>query len=324
MDLISVIIPVYNTDEYLDTCIESVVRQTFKNLEIILVDDGSNDSSPRICDEWAAKDERIRVIHKSNGGQGEARNYGVEAANGTYIGFVDSDDVIVSDMYEKMYDFLTLNNADMVQCSMFSFSEYPLTAFPEMSAKPLNEMLSPEDAVKILLSTSRITSTCPNVLIRKDIADRIPFDTGMINEDVMWLYRAIRESSKIVLTDEQLYGYYQREGSTMNAAYSDKRFDALKALNMRAEDVRTSFPSLYPLAERSYAGVCMYHYQTLCRNGKSDENEKYKRELVRLFRGADLESVFSVTDLKYKVWYSMFKTVPDFTCRLRNFLKIGM
>ena len=106
MDLISVIIPVYNTEKYLDACVESVAGQTYDNLEIILVDDGSADNCPAMCDEWARRDSRIRVIHKKNGGQGEARNFGIEAARGEYIGFVDSDDIVSPVMYERLLDSL--------------------------------------------------------------------------------------------------------------------------------------------------------------------------------------------------------------------------
>ena len=131
MALISVIIPVYNTKPYLNACLESVVGQTYRELEIILVDDGSTDGSGELCDEWERKDPRIRVIHKANGGQCEARNMGMEIAAGEYIGFVDSDDVISPRMYETLIAAMEQYHADVVQCAMFQFSELPLKRFPE-------------------------------------------------------------------------------------------------------------------------------------------------------------------------------------------------
>ena len=110
-ELISVIIPIYNVEAYLDECIASVIAQTYSNLEIILVDDGSPDNCPQMCDEWAAKDSRIRVIHKENGGLSDARNAGIDIATGEYIAFVDSDDWIVPEMYEKMLAALKTENA---------------------------------------------------------------------------------------------------------------------------------------------------------------------------------------------------------------------
>ena len=123
-ELISVIIPIYNVEAYLDECIASVIAQTYSNLEIILVDDGSPDNCPQMCDEWAAKDSRIRVIHKENGGLSDARNAGIDIATGEYIAFVDSDDWIEPEMYEIMLAALKNENADICACNI-------LSCFPE-------------------------------------------------------------------------------------------------------------------------------------------------------------------------------------------------
>ncbi len=323
MDLISVIVPVYNTAEYLDACVKSIVGQTYRELEIILVDDGSTDSSGELCDEWAAKDERIRVIHKANGGQGEARNAGVEAAHGAYIGFVDSDDEIAPGMYEKLLDALRKYRADMVQCAMFQYDEFPLKAFPETGESTVTELRG-DDRFKCYFLENRITSTCPNVLIKAGIAKANPFDTGMKNEDVMWVYHAVRDSAAVLLTDAVLYAYYQRPGSTMNSVYSERKFDAMKANRMRANAVRQELPAYYPYAERTYAGGCMYHYQWLCRLPDCDEYRGYRRRLHRMFLESDLNAVRSVTEWKYRVWYTLFRFVPTLTCQLRNLLKIGL
>ena len=118
--LISIIVPVYRTEKYLDRCVESIVNQTYKNLEIILVDDGSPDDCPKMCDEWAKKDKRIKVIHKENGGVSSARNIGIKSAKGKYIGFVDSDDYIEKEMYESLIDVLNKNkNLDYIYCDIY-------------------------------------------------------------------------------------------------------------------------------------------------------------------------------------------------------------
>ena len=119
-ELISVIIPIYNVEAYLDECVQSILSQTHKQLEIILVDDGSPDGCPAMCDAWAEKDSRIRVIHKENGGLSDARNVGIDAATGDYIAFVDSDDWIVPEMYEKMLAALKKENADICACNILS------------------------------------------------------------------------------------------------------------------------------------------------------------------------------------------------------------
>ncbi|MBQ8944058.1 MAG: glycosyltransferase [Clostridia bacterium] len=323
MDLISVIIPVYNVEKYLDTCVESVVGQTYKNLEIILVDDGSTDNCPAMCDTWASRDPRVKVIHKQNGGQGEARNIGIQAATGAYIGFVDSDDLISNCMYEHLLNLLKEHNADFVQCAMQKFVCHPFN-FTQAKEKCTIQVFTKAEAIKVLITEGRITSTCPSVLLKAEIARQNLFDLGMINEDVMWIYRALRSSERIILTDEILYAYYQRPDSTMNSKYSKKRFDALKANRMRADAVKTDFPDLFPFAERAYAGGCMYHYQWLSRLEDTEEYGVFRERLHKMFVTADLKSVFSVTDLKYKIWYTAFKYFPSFTCKIRNLLKIGL
>ncbi len=322
MDLISIIVPVYNVEDYLDACIDSIVNQTYYNLEIILVDDGSDDSCPMLCDCWAQRDSRIKVIHKENGGASSARNAGIDACTGKYIGFVDSDDIISPYMYEKLYKLLTGKSADFVQCGMILFSDTPFRGFPHRDRVKVS-VLNPAESVNLLLSGD-ISSTCPNTLSERNTALSTKFDVGMINEDVMWVYRMLVKSAKTVVTDEELYAYYQRPGSVMNSSYSEKRFDAIKALRMRADSIKKDFPSLYPAAERTYAGVCMYHYQTVCRCEKSEEYEEYKKRLFGMFCGSDLDAVYSVTDLKYKLWYTAFRLLPDLTCKIRNMLRIGL
>lgn len=324
MPLISVIVPVYNVEKYLDACVESIVNQTYKELEIILVDDGSPDKCPEMCDDWAKKDSRIKVIHKKNGGQGEARNFGIDIAQGDYIGFVDSDDIIRPEMYEVLLKEISERNADLIQCAMFKYTEFPLNNFPDKNEQTTILEFSSEEAVKRLITDELITSTCPSVLLKTEIAKKIPFDLGMINEDVMWVYRALRESKRIIITNEQLYGYYQREGSTMNCVYSKKKFDALKALRMRADSIKNDFPQLSALGEKTYTGSCMYHYQTVCRLPASKEYDEIKKKLHDMFLNSDLNLSYSAANKKYKLWYKLFEKLPNFTCKIRNKLKIGL
>ena len=145
IDLISIIIPVYNVEQYLSRCIDSVINQTYKNLEIILIDDGSTDDSGEICDEYALKDNRIKVMHKQNGGVSSARNEGLDISKGNYIGFIDSDDFIEKDMYEFLYDLLTKNNCDISCCNKFIFKDNKFIAsksFPKGNVLSFNEVLN--------------------------------------------------------------------------------------------------------------------------------------------------------------------------------------
>lgn len=324
MKLISVIVPVYNTAEYLDACVGSIVGQTYRELEIILVDDGSTDRSPEMCDAWAERDPRIRVIHKENGGLSSARNAGMKIATGAYCGFVDSDDLISPRMFETLYTLAIDWNADIVQCGYSCFFDHSVFSFPEDTGPDEEIAFDAHDAVKSLLTDGRVDVICCNKLVTGEIAKSVPFEEGRINEDVLWTYRVLEKAKKTVVTSEPLYGYYQREGSIMNSRYTEKRFDGIYALEQRAKEVKQSFPDLFPLAERNYAGGCMYHYQWLCRLPDSEEYRGYRKRLHDLFCSADLETVYSVTGLKYRVWYAMFRVMPTLTCQIRNLLKIGL
>ena len=323
MSLISVIVPVYNVEKYLDACVETIVNQTYKELEIILVDDGSPDRCPEMCDEWAKKDSRIKVIHKENGGLSDARNCGMKAATGEYIGFVDSDDLIHPQMFEKLFDATNKTNADIAQCKSVKFYNFSDVKFQTTTTNSFSTFDS-YGAVNNLLSGFEIDTTCWNKLYKSSVALKVDFEVGRINEDVLWTYRVIALCNEVVSIDEGLYWYYQREDSIMNCEYSEKKLDALYALSKRAQEIKIKFPDLYPLAERSYSGVCMYHYQMICRNYCNSEMKEIKKKLHQKFCESDLASVYKVIDVQYKIWYLLFKIFPDFTCKIRNTLKIGL
>lgn len=207
--LISIIVPVYNVEKYLNKCVESIVNQTYKNLEIILVDDGSTDNCPRICDEWAEKDSRIKVIHKQNGGVSSARNAGLDNAAGEYIAFVDSDDYIKNDMYEKLYNALMKYNADVSICNMFSYNR-SLILYPEMfSKKP--------DILSLYLSDVLCSPGIPGKLYKKSIIQSVRFDTSKkISEDYLFNYHVFKKAENAVAIKDELYCYFNREDSAVN------------------------------------------------------------------------------------------------------------
>ena len=320
--LISVIIPVYNVEDYLDRCVKSIVNQTYDNLEIILVDDGSTDSSGVKCDEWAAKDNRIVVIHKENSGQAGARNHGLRIAKGTLIGFVDSDDYIDLTMYESMHRILIENDSYIVECNMLRFDKQDEVCTVVGSGDLL--VMNQEEALLDFITEKHLQCTVPNMLIKADIAKKVLFDEGKTHEDILWPYRVYVLANRIVYVDLTLYFYFQRPDSTMNKTYSAKRFDGLDALEDRAELVKTDFPQFYSAATRTYLGSCMYQYQYLCRQPKSEEFENYKKVLHKRFCSGDKRALFDGLSFDYKIWYNMFRACPNLTCQIRNTLKIGL
>ena len=216
--LISVIIPVYNVEQHLNRCVDSVINQTYKDLEIILVDDGSTDNSGKICDEYALKDNRIKVIHKQNGGVSSARNAGLDIAKGHYIGFIDSDDFIVLDMYEFLYDLLVKNDADISCCNKFNFinNEYlPDKDFPREGILSLNDILQDSGwGLHIVIK-----------LFSRNVIDNIRFNENIaIGEDLLFCFEVLKNSKKTVFKNIAKYYYYYNTSGAIRKKIFKRKF----------------------------------------------------------------------------------------------------
>ena len=212
---ISIIVPVYNVAPYLDECMESIVGQTYTNLEIILVDDGSTDESGTICDVWATRDNRVTVLHKANGGQSSARNRGLQVASGDYIGYVDSDDYIDSAMYETLIQLIEEEQADVAGCQFKSCNnsktsqiEYKEQLYTYTGRDVCNKMIeTPRTEPKINFSVC-------NWLYKDEIAKTALFEEGVYYEDVMYPFDVLWNISKVVFYDKPMYFYRERNEST--------------------------------------------------------------------------------------------------------------
>ncbi len=212
-DLISVIIPVYKVEKYLEKCIESIIKQTYTNLQIILVDDGSPDNCGKICDEYAKKDSRIEVIHKINGGLSDARNVGINRANGRYIGFVDSDDYIKEDMYEKLINLIKEYNTDVSICNLYDVIDGK--EYVRNKDNGIHEY-SRIDILKEILLDKNIQSYAWNKLYKKELFDEIKYPIGKKYEDIGTTFYLFEKCNKIVVTSEPEYYYLKRADSLVN------------------------------------------------------------------------------------------------------------
>lgn len=237
-DLISVIVPVYNVEDYLDRCINSIINQTYKNLEIILVDDGSTDSSGIMCDEFALKDNRIRVLHKKNGGVSSARNAGMDIATGDYIGFVDSDDLLELKMFEILIHNAKNFGVEISCCQIQTKNvDGSISKAEEGKSKVYrkNEIVDGfffDDFIK-----GFIVSPC-NKIILKDIIDcnNIRFKNYSIAEDFLFIFEVLSFVEKIYYDTFVGYYYLHRENSAMTSKFSPKRFDYIDAI-LEIEDI---------------------------------------------------------------------------------------
>lgn len=233
-ELISVIVPIYNVEKYLPKCIESIQRQTYQNLEIILVDDGSCDRCPGICDKFAKDDSRIKVIHKKNGGLSDARNMGIEVANGKYLAFVDSDDYISQDMIKKLYCAIIRDNSDMAICNIEYIDENnnPLNS----NAIHVLDMTVEELGFWTKLYEGYYTYCVVawNKLYSKNLFVNTRYDVGKLHEDEFIIHKLVSKCKKISFLSEKLYYYLQREQSITRSEYTIKRMDAAEALICRS------------------------------------------------------------------------------------------
>ncbi len=224
-ELISVIVPVYNMEQYLERCIHSIRQQTYENLQIILVDDGSTDSSPRMCDEYAAQDARIKVVHKPNGGLSDARNAGLAIATGDYIGYVDSDDWIEPHMYERLYEACTKENAGLAVC------RYAKVYRDGVITGGTGEIIvfDREELLRVYICDHEdytIYNSVWSKLFRRDLVEGTLFPVGRNSEDIMYTTKAFCKTEKAVYVDECLYYYVlDREDSIMNVKAEGRMFD---------------------------------------------------------------------------------------------------
>ncbi len=232
---ISIIVPVYNVEKYLENCIDSILNQTFKDFELILVNDGSIDNSLEICKHYKNIDDRIYIINKKNGGLSSARNAGLDIAKGEYIGFVDSDDYIHPQMYEILYDQIIKNKADISMCEFKKVSEFNKN---ELANKVvLNkeaEILNNKEAVYKLGENDSVTYVVAwNKLYKKSLFNNVKFKEGIIHEDEYIIHRLLYQAKKIVYIKEKLHFYLQREGSIMNKKLNINSADYLLACSDR-------------------------------------------------------------------------------------------
>lgn len=320
MELISVIVPVYKVEAYLDKCVSSIANQTYTSLEIILVDDGSPDNCPAMCDAWAERDSRIRVIHKPNGGLSDARNAGMVIATGELMAFVDSDDWIAPDMYEYLYQRLTEDNSDIAACGvqMVWEDKTPSRTLVREGSCVLNQ----EEAMRALIEESWLKQPVWYKLYKTALVRDILFPKGKYHEDVFWSYQAVGRAKKVSVSDRIGYYYLQRGGSIMGEGYSVKRLDAIEAKEQRCAYMRKRFPALSALSIKDLWFTCIYQGQMALR----DLDEKTGTQAMAFLRSV-LKSNPVATDgctWKERIWLHMARLDLRMTCRLRMWLRIGL
>lgn len=321
LPLISVIVPIYKVEPYFDKCISSVVNQTYTNLEIILVDDGSPDQCPQMCDAWAEKDARIRVIHKENGGLSDARNAGMAVATGELMTFVDSDDWIDSDMYKHLYQRMVEDHSDIAACGVQMVWEDGTP--PRILTCMGNHVLSKEEAMQAIIEESWLKQPVWYKLYKTNLIKDILFPVGKYHEDVFWSYQAVDRANKISVSDHIGYYYFQRSGSIMGKGFSARSLDCMEATKERYMYVANHYTNLIPSAYRSLFSIILYSCQCALKLQDTSERNLCLKQILDCYQFFCQQPVV-ICSVKDRIWLSMSHISLRFTGYIRNFLGVGV
>lgn len=274
---ISVIVPVYKVEEYLPKCLDSIINQTYKNLEIILVDDGSPDNSGKICDEYAEKDNRIKVIHKENGGVARARNAGLDAASGDYIGFVDSDDWIEKDMYELLMENAKAYDADISMCGETVYEKGVCVSKREAERTEVIDKTGTKKRVVVGGNMGLIW----NKLIKSSALNNIRFNEKYdCSEDLLFMYEVIGNINKTVITNIPKYNYFRRPGGLTTREPSDSGFFIVDIMKYMLTNEKNS-PEIYPLCIKGFTDAAYTVLSGVITSGfGADRYDELRAELL--------------------------------------------
>ena len=290
-ELVSVVVPIYKVEQFIEKCIKSIINQTYKSIEIILVDDGSPDNCGKICDEYATKDERIKVIHKENGGLSDARNAGINIANGTYITFIDSDDYVDEKFIEILLQIIKRSNAKISMCGIKKV--YNDERESEDIKIPDEEILTGEEMILRLGDYPISNIVAWNKLYNINLFEKIRYPKGKIHEDEFTTYKLLYESKKVAITNEKLYYYMQNEGSITNQKFNKSRLDIIQALEERSEFFKNKKEKdLYLSTLNKYLEIIIYIYNI----GKEDMQKNQLKDLQ--IRYKNILQLITIKDTK--------------------------
>jgi len=251
LSTIQIVIPIFNTAKYLSRCLLSLSSQTFL-VDAILVDDGSDDRTPCICDEEGLCCSRLIIVHKPNCGVSSARNTGLDIATGDYIGFVDGDDTIKSEMYATLLRNIVEEKADISICGFYN-QDAATGKFEAYCKDGVQCTLSQHEQLECLLLNKLYSCSCCDKLFRRELVTDVRFDERITHyEDLLFLYQVMKKSSKAVFTSEAFYFYYANQGSAVISAFSDKKMSMIDAWEYILEDAKVNELFLYPIARQEF------------------------------------------------------------------------
>lgn len=301
--MISIIIPVYNVEQYISSCLQSLINQSLSDWECILVDDGSTDESPQLCDEYASRDARIRVIHRPNGGLSDARNAGMRVVRGKWIYFIDSDDWIHPEALQQLRDFAVKNHCEVVQGNLYyTYKDHLL--YRQTNKKELRQhVFDREEAMRLLIVNDRIKNFAWGKLYRADIIRDLDFPVGKYFEDIYWQHLVMHRVKQYGIIDEPLYYYRQRE-SGISGEFSERNLDLLKGYEDRIRFIHEHYPQYDDLMLKMYSRTV----QSVCLIGSNcgiTAYDDYKK---------DAETKYNLKEYRDGLW----NLVEGLACKIWN------
>lgn len=318
MDKVSIIVPVYNVETYLSYCVDSLRQQTYKNIEIILVDDGSTDSSGEICDQYAREDDRIKVLHIENGGLSNARNTGVKESSTDWIVFIDSDDYYDHRAIEYLVKLRDKYRVDLVATPVIEVRDYENSDFLGDFREKYSGKLDRRTALEQMFYGNYVGTHSGGKLYKKEILLRFPYPNGMLYEDLSLAYEHIASCENIAVSALNLYKYYRRPGSIVNSKYSDRLLDFYKAMEWNRSYIERDYPNDKEMRRALnvryvFNGLHVVHAM-LSSDMYSDVN-KIRKEYTRYFN--DIIPNPNITG-KNKVKYLMLLVSPKLYEKIRE------
>ena len=276
MDKISVIVPVYNVEKYVKKCLESISNQTYKNIEIIIVNDGATDNSEKICREFVGNEDRAKLYTKENGGLSSARNHGMQFVTGNYVLFIDSDDYISEEMIEELYNNIKAESADVSVCGVYNV--YSDGQSPQCKEE-VYFSCDRDGFLKEYFIGEKIPGTICNKLISYEIASKISFPVGKIYEDAFYQFKLVKYAKKYVVTTKPYYYYFHRENSITTKPYTIKNMDCIEIYSNFYDYIKIEIPFLSEFAffRLSYAHFMVFDKMLLSENYK--EIKEYREVL---------------------------------------------
>ena len=279
LPLVTIIVPVYNVEKYVKKCVESIISQTYQNIEIILVNDGSTDQSGSIISEYLDLDERIRVFNKDNGGLSDARNYGMCYVTGEYVLFIDSDDWIDINLVETLVQVSLSEDVDIVQCGFYyAYDDYALYDNRWFCETDQICVLNHAQSMKDLIQNERIKNFAWGKLFKSSLVKDIPFEKDVLFEDVFWMHHIFARVNKYAMVHQPLYFYRQRSDSIV-AQYRIKNLDLIRGQLERKEFLTNYYPSLIPMQDKVLVQCMLIQFNLLSLNRNQDPKSIYRVQL---------------------------------------------